>query len=116
MFVMSAMSKIMSTPTSSKVSARSESSSPAPLVLTGQRCHGHHKISSFESVSSDDAPTLQRDDVYERTMSWWRIGIRRRLVERVRAESEIIARMQVRRIFITINPSSFFLFVFLTRD
>ena len=42
---------------------------------------------------------LQRDDVYERTMSWWRVGIRRKLVAYVKAESEVIARMQVRNVF-----------------
>jgi hypothetical protein len=95
---------VMSTPTtSSNGLSRSESPSPAPLS-TGRRCQGHNKLSSADSVSSDDAPMLQRDDVYERTMSWWRDGIRRKLVEHVRTESEIIARMQVRNgFFITVN-------------
>jgi hypothetical protein len=42
----------------------------------------------------------QKADVYERTMSWWRVGIRRKLMRRVREESEVIARMQVRGFFI----------------
>jgi hypothetical protein len=88
--------KVMSTPTTSL--SWSESPSPALNVSTAQGYQGHHKIiSSSDSVSSDDAPMFQRDDVYERTMSWWRVGIRRKLVEYVRAESEVIARMQVRR-------------------
>jgi len=37
-------------------------------------------------------------------MSWWRVGIRRKLVEYVRAESEVIARMQVRMIFLQLLP------------
>ena len=96
----------MSTPTTSL--SRSESPSPAPHVSTAQGYQGHHKIiSSSDSVSSDDAPAFQRDDVYERTMSWWRVGIRRKLVGYVRAESEVIARMQVRRIFLQLFPLSF---------
>jgi hypothetical protein len=49
-------------------------------------------------MSSDDMLVLQRErNVYEQMV--WRVGIGRKLVELVRAESEVIARMQVRRIF-----------------
>ena len=99
---------------STKTSGWSESPSPAPHVSTAQGYQGHHKIISSSSSSSsdsvsDDVLVFQRDDVYERTMSWWRVGIRRKLVGCVRAESEVIARMQVRRLFF------FFLDLILTR-
>jgi hypothetical protein len=87
--------KVMSPPaTLSKASSRSE------FPLTSQSYQGHHKVTSYDSVSADDAPVLQREDIYERTMSWWRVGIRRKLVVFVKAESEIIARMQVSSVFL----------------
>lgn len=84
--------------TSSPWESSTSESSRAPFQLADQIFPDNHKISSNESVSSDlkDAMALQRDEVYERMMSWWRLEIRRKLVRYVKAESEVIARMQVK--------------------
>ncbi|KAF8509064.1 hypothetical protein BU17DRAFT_56370 [Hysterangium stoloniferum] len=36
------------------------------------------------------------DDVYESTLAWWRVAIRRRLVENLKTESGVLAAMQTR--------------------
>lgn len=41
---------------------------------------------------------LLPDEVYDRTLSWWRAGIRRWLVANLVWESKAIAAMQVRRV------------------
>ncbi|KAG7087336.1 hypothetical protein E1B28_013312 [Marasmius oreades] len=39
-------------------------------------------------------PGKQPLDIYESTLSWWRAGIRRKIVKRVRVESKIVAKLQ----------------------
>ncbi|KAH9477378.1 Dihydrosphingosine 1-phosphate phosphatase [Psilocybe cubensis] len=45
-------------------------------------------------LTNDVTPGLQGKDVYDSTLSWWRAGIRRKLVATVQWESWIIAAMQ----------------------
>lgn len=43
----------------------------------------------------DSVPGRRPKDVYDKSLSWWRAAIRRRLVRSVHRESEVLARMQV---------------------
>ena len=43
----------------------------------------------------------QPEEVYTRTLSWWRAAIRRRIVQNVEWESAVLANMQVRLTFRT---------------
>ena len=80
-------------PPSNESEPSSLSSSPASSPV-GQ---GVHPYKSWNADSKFDcvSPGIQPKDVYETSLSWWRVAIRRRLVERVRWESKVIARMQV---------------------
>lgn len=48
-------------------------------------------------------PGRQGRDVYDTNLSWWRAGVRRKLVEMVQWESVVIAKMQVGVATITIE-------------
>lgn len=85
----------LSTPSSA---ASSRSSSPAPTLPRKSVLNGspddYNDIK--RSLLSDDLVPGQRgEDVYESTLSWWRAGLRRKLVATVRWESSVIAKMQV---------------------
>ena len=55
-----------------------------------------------QNVQDGDADVVPRgvgllpEEVYSRTLSSWRAGIRKRIVKNVEWESQVIARMQVR--------------------
>lgn len=67
--------------TPSEPSSRSESP-----VLSTHRNNGS---------ASDGTPGLQHGDAYDRVLPWWRARIRRKLVESIEVESNIIAMLQV---------------------
>ena len=71
------------------------SSSPASSPV-GQGVHPYNSWNVDSKPLVDwVSPGIQPKDVYETSLSWWRVAIRRRLVESVRRESRVIARMQV---------------------
>lgn len=66
---------------------------------------GHSVHFSFSTTSSRSQSPFPPDawhgkvspeDVYDRSLPWWRAAVRRKLVDSVKEESRIIARMQVR--------------------
>ncbi|KAF9538128.1 hypothetical protein CPC08DRAFT_808238 [Agrocybe pediades] len=79
----------LSTPSSA---ASSRSSSPAPQSIPKEIQLDYDTKHSL--LVDDVVPGQRGEDVYESTLSWWRAGLRRKLVEMVRWESRIIARMQ----------------------
>ena len=81
----------LSTPPS-EVSSRS--SSPAPSVYNGTTENLNDLKSKLSVLDDDRTPGHHARDVYDTTLSWWRAGIRRKLVNMVHWESQIVARMQ----------------------
>ncbi|KAF4616785.1 hypothetical protein D9613_008874 [Agrocybe pediades] len=79
----------LSTPSSA---ASSRSSSPAPQSIPKEIPLDYDTKHSL--LVDDVVPGQRGEDVYESTLSWWRAGLRRKLVDTVRWESRIIARMQ----------------------
>ncbi|KAL1941837.1 hypothetical protein VTO73DRAFT_6837 [Trametes versicolor] len=61
----------------------------ARLVITGEDEHDEH-------VHLVGAAGRQSEEVYERTLNWWRAGIRRIIVRRVEQETKWLAVMQER--------------------
>jgi hypothetical protein len=51
--------------------------------------------SKLDEVDNDHTPGRRARDVYDTTLSWWRAGVRRKLVTTVHWESQIIANVQV---------------------
>ncbi|KAF9474578.1 hypothetical protein BDN70DRAFT_815445 [Pholiota conissans] len=50
--------------------------------------------SKLKALDDDVTPGRQGEDVYDANLSWWRAGLRRKLVRTVQWESKIIAKMQ----------------------
>jgi hypothetical protein len=69
-------------------------SSPATSPI-GQDVHPYNNLNLDSEPLLDVTPGIQPKDVYDTSLSWWRAAIRRRLVENIRWESIVIARMQV---------------------
>jgi len=78
--------------------ASSRAPSPAPSLPEDTVKHVYiTDTSAYLSPLAEDGPGRQADDVYEATLGPWRAGIRKKIVARVRWESEVLARMQVCR-------------------
>ena len=67
------------------------------------------KYSNNAGIKSDNhAPGHGRaSDLYDTTLSWWRAGVRRKLVSAVDWESQIIAKMQVSRMSVEVFGQPF---------
>ena len=67
--------------------------------------YNHHDLTP--KYIDDIVPGRLGRDVYDTNLSWWRAGIRRKLVQMVQWESVVIAKMQVGvpSIGIDLNPS-----------
>lgn len=81
--------------------ASSRAPSPAP-TLSREPSYQNGAAHDLDAQSlkhrfftDEVTPGLQGKDVYDSTLSWWRAGIRRKLVATVQWESRIIATMQV---------------------
>jgi len=57
--------------------------------------------SKLNVLDDDHTPGHHARDVYDTTLSWWRAGVRRKLVSAVHYESQIIAKIQVSLSFST---------------
>ena len=55
--------------------------------------YNHHDLTT--KYIDDIVPGRLGRDVYDTNLSWWRAGIRRKLVQMVQWESVVIAKMQV---------------------
>ena len=86
-----------SVPPSYESDASSLASSPASSPV-GQGFN-HLTLDEHDDLVDQVSPGMQPKDVYDKSLSWWRAAIRRRLVASVHWESEVIARMQVSRVF-----------------
>lgn len=75
----------------------SRASSPAPDDFNDRDRNMYITTpDGFLIPSNEKAPPGRRSsDIYDLSLSWWRAAARRRIVQNVRNESEIIARMQV---------------------
>jgi len=76
----------------SEASSRSSSPGP-PSPLSQDTFNDHFDRKTRPNVSYDGIPRRAKD-VYDATLPWWRAAIRRRLVNVVHWESNVIARMQ----------------------
>ena len=75
--------------------ASSRSSSPAPSTYNGTTTNLNDFKSKLNVLDDDHTPGRRARDVYDTTLSWWRAGVRRKLVNVVHWESQIISKMQV---------------------
>ncbi|KDR76501.1 hypothetical protein GALMADRAFT_120678 [Galerina marginata CBS 339.88] len=85
----------------SEASSRSSSPAPSSPTLSGPPFYQngfssdyHDTKLKYNLLDDDDTPEQQRKDVYDSTLSWWRAGLRRKLVATVQWESRLIAKMQ----------------------
>lgn len=83
LFIPSESSSLASSPASTPIESRGE------YPLHSERKHEH------VSVADGVLPRKQPKDVYDTSLSWWRVAIRRKLVASVERESKVIAQMQV---------------------
>lgn len=74
--------------------ASSRSSSPAPSGYNGTTTNLNDLKSKLNVLHDEHTPGRRARDVYDTTLSWWRAGVRRKLVRAVYWESQIIAKMQ----------------------
>ncbi|KAF8880461.1 PAP2 superfamily-domain-containing protein [Gymnopilus junonius] len=83
--------------------ASSRSSSPAPSDRVTLQPPPNYIDSTHDYINTklnqslledDEKHGRQGRDVYESTLSWWRAGLRRKLVTTVQWESQVIAKMQ----------------------
>jgi hypothetical protein len=73
--------------------ASSRSASPAPSDDDDD--YFDEKFGPKGERGYDEAPGQHSTDVYDTTLPWWRAAIRRKVLERVRLESQVIAKVQV---------------------
>lgn len=69
------------------------SRSQSPFPPEGKKAHDVWRRKTSSDLNEVLRP--QRDDVYDRTLPWWRAAVRRKLVASIKEESRIIAKMQV---------------------
>ena len=76
---------------------------PKPDVTRPAQGWGEKDAFAGAAAGEDDGLLLaagvagrQPEEVYTRTLSWWRAGLRRAIVRNVEWESAVLARMQVR--------------------
>lgn len=99
------------TTTKAKFFTDSRSSTPEPVYHAPQaqpaapRDYDDDSDSvDSESIQEGDIDVVFRgvgllpEEVYSRTLNWWRAGIRRRIVQNVEWESKALGRMQVRTV------------------
>ncbi|RXW18956.1 hypothetical protein EST38_g6891 [Candolleomyces aberdarensis] len=72
--------------------ASSRAASPAPS--DDDNDYFDEKFGPKGERGYDEAPGQHSTDVYDTTLPWWRAAIRRKVVERVRLESQVIAKIQ----------------------
>ena len=54
------------------------------------------KLDSYANDGEDHHPGTLPEDLYEQTLAWWRLRIRRIVMSNLEAESRGLAKMQVR--------------------
>ncbi|ESK92555.1 pap2 domain protein [Moniliophthora roreri MCA 2997] len=74
----------------------SRAASPTPERSGAQKAYLYHTEAGnyLDPRFEVSPPGRQRLDVYDATLSWWRAGIRKKLVKTVAKESRVIAKMQ----------------------
>ncbi|KAG5637587.1 hypothetical protein H0H81_004038 [Sphagnurus paluster] len=79
----------------SENSSRASSPAPSPSINgNGHFLYLQNEKPKIYDLDGDVTPGRLPMDLYEATLPWWRAAIRRRLVETVKWESEVIARLQ----------------------
>jgi hypothetical protein len=69
---------------------------PPPTVASPKRSEHHTDESLRKEHTAGVAAGRLPEEVYTNTLPWWRVALRRKCVEVVEWESEVIAKWQVR--------------------